>query len=204
MIGAAGLCPSAGVTHFSLLLASYCSGVLRGKTAVLEWNGSGDFARILGARDPKHFLLPGNPEKRPGSKKCKSDVTFGGDCSFTIMDIILCAEAGSEELFSCKECCDYTVIDFGVLREEIRKEWLRCDRHVLLGSLSEWQISSLAGYLAGGMPPEGTEIFVTFGEEEKRRMTERVFGIPLRRIPFSPDAFTVNADVLEAFRAFLS
>ena len=195
-----------GVTHFSFLLGTYCSGVLRGKTSVLEWNGSGDFERILRTRIPGiHRTGKNGKDGRSFSQKnSPAPVTIPAKKPFNIMELDIWADAGTEELFFCKENCDYAVIDFGAFREEIRGEWLRCDRRFLVGSLSEWQTASLAELLAGGNMPAGTEYFITFGEEEKREMAERIFGCPLRRIPLTGNAFTVNADVLAAFRTFLS
>ena len=45
-IGIAGSGPSVGVTHFSLMMAAYLSGVLCRRTAVLEQNESGSFAQL--------------------------------------------------------------------------------------------------------------------------------------------------------------
>ena len=47
MIGVAGSSPGVGVTHFSIMIASYLSGVLGKRTALLEENKSGDFARLF-------------------------------------------------------------------------------------------------------------------------------------------------------------
>ena len=42
----AGSSPGVGVTHFTVLLGNYMTGVMGRKTAVLEWNTSGAFGEI--------------------------------------------------------------------------------------------------------------------------------------------------------------
>ena len=76
MVGVAGSSRGVGTTHFSIMTAAYLSGVLGKKTALLERNDSGDFARI-----EEVF------ETHPVLKK--------NGCSFNILEISFIKGAGS-------------------------------------------------------------------------------------------------------------
>ncbi len=119
VIGIAGSGASVGVTHTAVLTANYCTGVLNRKTAVLEWNESGDFGRL----------------ERILSKKAVTDPRAG---SFNIMGASYFKRAGRDELVRCTvNGFNAIVIDFGTFRSEIQDEFLRCDRRFLIGSVSE-------------------------------------------------------------------
>ena len=178
MIGVAGSGHSVGVTHFSVSLAAYLSGVLCRRTALLEWNDSGDFARV--------------------EQVCaKKMVTDYGDNSFNISDIFCFKKAGRRQAVSCLESgFDAIVIDFGVFRPGIRDDFFLCGRRFLVGSVSEWQLPGLADFVE-------KQYFSAFGDQEALNLTERFLGIQIRKIPISEQAFVVTGDSLVFMEGFL-
>lgn len=185
-IGIAGSGPSVGVTHFAFLTAAYLTGVLNSRTAVLEWNDSGDFARMEAVRS-------------------KKTVTDPAGKSFNSLGIFYYKKAGREELLACSgHEFDTVVIDFGMLRDENRDEFLRCGRRFLVGSASQWQLPALAGLVSeGGNHIDGCEYFSVFGDEETLKMAEHFLGIRIRQIPLSRNAFVITGETLAFFGRFL-
>jgi hypothetical protein len=186
MIGVAGSGHSVGVTHFSVSLAAYLSGVLCRRTALLEWNDSGDFARV--------------------EQVCaKKMVTDYGDNSFNISDIFCFKKAGRRQAVSCLESgFDAIVIDFGVFRPGIRDDFFLCGRRFLVGSVSEWQLPGLADFVEKqGARRHRCEYFSAFGDQEALNLTERFLGIQIRKIPISEQAFVVTGDSLVFMEGFL-
>ena len=186
LIGIAGSGRSVGTTHFAILTANYLAGVLRQKTAVLEWNKSGDFARME-------------------TVWAKKTVIFPQGKTFNVLGISYYKEAGKEELLDCSNRgFDVVVLDFGAYREEIRDEYLRCGRKFLVGSASGWQFAELTGLLSeSGIRQKGWEYFFSFGSRETIKMTERYLKVPFRRIPLSPDAFSITGEHLAFYGKFL-
>ena len=124
MIGVAGSSPGVGVTHFSIMIASYLSGVLGKRTALLEENKSGDFARIFEILSERSVL---KQEK--------------GSCS--VLEISFMKEAGPETFSDLANSeFDTVVIDFGHDFEAVRTKFQLCQRKFLVGSLAEWKIHS--------------------------------------------------------------
>ena len=186
MIGVAGSGRSVGVTHFAVLTANYLYGVLGQKTAVLEWNESGDFARME-------------------TVWAKKTVTFSKEKTFNVMGISYYKEAGKEELLDCtSRGFDAVVLDFGIYREAILEEFLRCGRKFLVGSASSWQLAGLTGLLSeNGNRQKGWEYFISFGSREMIEMTERYLKVPFRQIPLSQDAFSISGEHLAFYGKFL-
>lgn len=185
-IGIAGSGPSVGVTHFSILTAGYLAGVLKKKTAVLEWNGSGDFSLLEEVRAEKTVT---NREQK----------------TFNILGISFYKEAGAASLIDCgDQKFDAAVVDFGRYQESIREEFLRCDRRFLVCSASDWQLPQASALIVEEAGRRNRwEYFSAFGGEEALRMMERYLGIRIRRIPFSRDAFVINSDLMVFFGRFL-
>ena len=185
-IGIAGCGPSVGVTHFSIMTACYAVSVLRRRTALLEWNQSGDFARLQEVYGKKNVM----------------DSTGK---TFNILDIYFFREAGREQLRECleRDFC-MVIIDFGVFREDIRDDFLQCDRRFLVCSASEWQLPGFAAFLSGNKE-QGCryEYFSAFGKRENTGMAERFLKVSIRQIPLSLDAFVITGESLSFFGKFL-
>ena len=172
-----------GVTHFCVLLANYYSSVCREKTALLEWNSHFDFTRI------ETLCI-----KKKSIKK-----------SFEIYDIDFYKDADAQILLYCMDQhYDKVIIDFGVINKQIEIEFLRCSSKYLIGSLSEWQFYAFWDFVREHqLMKESWKYLFTFGSEETRRELERKIKMPLIRIPFSVDAFTIHYKLMLWFQQLL-
>lgn len=175
--------PCAGATHFTVLLANYLAGVLRKKTAVLEWNGHGDLTEM------EAFCMGRRSERK----------------EYHVLDVLYVKNAGLEELVSCiNRRYDRIIIDFGDSFSRNRTEFLRCDRRIVLLALSEWQMARCLEFtvLTAGERDKGWEYYTVFGSEETRLEIKRKLGLAVQRVPFSVDAFTVTREIMAFFKYF--
>ncbi len=177
LIGVTGAGRGTGTTHLSLLGANYLAGCCGRRTALLEWNGHGDLAALgeaLLGRNRSRENSPGEP--------------------YRLLDVDYYQRGGPELLSDCMAgSYEDIIMDLGELREEIRREWLRCDVIILTASLTEWKVQAFLEFLAGEKRLDSRWIYTAaFGSEDTRSAVERQFRISLRRIPFLPDAFRID------------
>ena len=178
--GAAGAGRAAGTTHFTVLLAAYLSDVRHRGTTVLEWNDSGDFAKIYAVHADTHGRKP--PPER-----------------FHLLSAEYVPAADRRALLDCRERGrDAVVIDFGVYREGIEEEFLRCDRRFIIGGTGDWQVGDLASFAAVRRKVRA-EYLAAFGGETQRRLVERILGIRVHRIPWSPETGRITGELLRFF-----
>ena len=118
--------PGVGVTHFTVLLGNYMTGVMGRKTAVLEWNTSelsGKYRKFirqeLSQTDKIRRLLP--------------------------MESLYYKNAGRKELLECQLRFDTVILDFGTYNGKVEEELLRCDRKFFSGFLQRVETESLFG-----------------------------------------------------------
>lgn len=172
-----------GVTHFAVLLANYLAGVPGHKTALLEWNPHRDLARM-------EAVCMG---KRSDRKE------------FRVLDVLYVKDAGMEELVSCmNRQYERIIIDFGDSFCKNRTEFLRCDRKIVLLSFCEWQMERCLEFAAEAAmePKESWEFYAVFGSEESRMEVRKKLGLPVQKVPFSADAFTITREILKFMRHF--
>lgn len=178
-IGIIGTGPCVGTTHFCIMLANYFAGVRRKKTAVIEWNQSGDFSALQKICIGKRMM------KKP----------------FRVLEVSYFTCVSKEEAAWCfSQDFDKIVIDFGW--DKSRKlDLLRCERKAVITSLSEWQLQRGLDFFADREEKRDKSwgYYAVFGSEEARRELMNTFKIALQRIPFSEDAFAVTGEILSFF-----
>ncbi len=182
IIGIIGTGRGVGVTHFTVMTAGYLGGVLRKRCAVLEWNSHGDFRKMR--------------------KLCaKEQFQAGG---FRILEADYYERAGINTLLLCKKSgYQAVIVDYGTVREGNLKEFLRCDRQFVLGSLSEWQMETFLEFERKGKKAEKSwKTLVSFGSEEARKNAEKRLNIPISRIPVSVDVFAVTGEIIGFYQKF--
>lgn len=159
----------------------------RRKTAVLEWNDSGDFERIQEIYSRKSVT------NHPGQ-------------TFTICGVCYCKKAGRKELTECElRGYDAVVLDFGVFEARVEDDFMRCDRRFFLGSFSEWQLCAFSEPARVKLiTGSGCECFAAFGSENAADMVRRVLNVRVERIPWLPDAFTITGEAMAFFGRFLT
>lgn len=176
-IGIVGAGANTGVTHLAILTANYMTGVCRLKTAVLEWNRHGDFEHM-------EQICVGR------ISACKP---------FNVLDVDYYKDAGTEELLLCARCrYDKIIIDFGG-SWQCRTEFLRCNKKIVLGSLSEWQLKrylELMEEIRCEADYKSWIYGITFGSEETRLELEKRLSLTLTRVPLSVDSFQVNYETI--------
>ncbi|MGC6176580.1 hypothetical protein [Lacrimispora sp. 38-1] len=179
LIGIIGTGRGTGVTHFAVMTAGYLSGVMRIRCAVLEWN-SHESIHAMGA-------VCG------GEKK--------GENSFRVLETDYFAKAGIDTLLLCKKSgYQAVIVDYGTAEEGNLGEFFRCGRQLVIGSLSEWQISEFLEFEKREIKAERSwESLVSFGSEEARKSLEKRLKVPVRRIPFSTDPFSVTAEIISFY-----
>lgn len=170
-----------GVTHYCILMANYLAGVLRKRVAVLEWNNHDDFERM------EQFCMKKTDNQKP----------------FELLEVHYYKSAGEEELVRCMELnYDKIIIDFGTSVGIGRMEYLRCDKKAVLMALSEWQIDACLEFAlwVDDKQRKNWGYFTVFGSEESRREIVKKLKIPLKRIPYSEDAFAVTGELMAYFK----
>lgn len=188
LIGIAGICPGCGTTHLAILTANCLASWMQRRAALIDWSGHGDFAAI-------EALMASGREKN-GKTSARG---------YSLLDVDYYREGTPGILAACMEGpYDDVVIDFGQLQSGIREDWLRCGTKILTASLSEWKLGVFLEFLEREMRPGSGWIYAAaFGSEDTRKRMERRFGISLKRIPLSVDAFSVDSRVKDWLEGIL-
>lgn len=187
-IGVIGAGRSTGVTHLSVWMANYLTGVRRERTAVVEWNRHGDFARLGRACGAAKAAKP------------EQEADF-----FRVLDAEYFPDAGPEELAQCLNG-DYRriIVDYGESTSEQRLECARCDRKIVVGALSEWQAGAFLDEVKKKAERDQSWSYAAaFGSEEARKQLEKTFRVDCLRIPSSVDAFAVTRADMGFFERLL-
>ena len=186
MVGIAGSSRGVGTTHFSIMTAAYLSGVLGKRTALLERNDSGDFARMEEVLEA-HSVLKNNGR------------------SFNILEISFIKGTGAHAFSDLANSdFDTVVVDFGNNFDAARPEFLLCQRKFLVGSLAEWKLAAFLELIEGKKRSEGFwEYFACSGSRELETELKRYPGIVIRRIPRTEDALSVTGEAMDFFGKFL-
>lgn len=173
------------MTHLCVMMGNYLVSACGRKTAVLEWKGQENFAKI---------------EQACTGRKNKVQ-------PFHLLGAAYYGKADETVLTACINL-DYQhiIIDFGCIKEENRTEFSRCDRKLLVVSFSEWQMEAFWGFVQEGEAAgkKGWLYLAAFGSEETRREIIRRLKIPIERIPLSVDAFTVTRELMDWFERILT
>lgn len=187
-MGIIGAGRGVGVTHLSVWMANYLTGVRRERTAVLEWNEHGDFARM------REFCC--------GVEKC--EIVRKADC-FKVLDAEYYANAGAAELAACmNEDYRRIIVDYGEITGGNILECARCDRKVIVGALSEWQAKAfLEEAKKAAKRDQSWSYTAAFGSEEARRELMKKLRLVCLRIPASVDAFAVTRGDMRFFADLL-
>ncbi len=184
IIGIVGTGRTVGVTHLCILMANYIHSGCGKKTAVLEWNGHGDFARFGNVCTAAGRLV---------------------EC-YRIQGVDFYQRSSSRTLARCiQDGYERILIDFGSLQEQDDGELLRCHRVYLLLSFSEWQdgVFEDCGAWQERAVKEGWRCLASFGSEESRLRWNKRHKPAVYRVPFSADAFTVTREAMDWMKQML-
>ena len=156
----------------TIWLANLLCSVYGKRVAVLEWNIHGDFVNM--------------------EKVCTGKVTK--QKPFQVLNVDYYKAAGIGEWELCMQLpYEHILVDYGEADQKVLYECGRCEKRILLGSLTEWQQDAFLVQLQEEKERKrGLSFAVIFGSEETRENIERKFRIPLKRLPVSVDAFTIT------------
>lgn len=178
------------MTHLSVWTANYLAGVHRKRVAVLEWNRHGDFAAM-----GKFCAMPQSGERHDTDR----------NKAFRVLDVDYYAAADAETLASCLNGnYEYIIVDYGEMTGASVCECARCDRKIIVGSLSEWRADAFLEAVGTRLErDESWRCAAAFGSEETRRKLEKTFRMECLRIPASEDAFAVTRTDMVFFEKLL-
>lgn len=176
------------MTHLCILTANYLASSLQRRTAVIEWSGRDGFA-ALGR------MMKGRTDNQAESAQYV----------YRILGVTYYRQGSPRVLARCMDgTYDDIVIDYGEMRSSIRSEWLRCTVKIMTAALSEWKLEAFLELLTGDEDCRTGWIYTAaFGSEDTRKEIERQFRIPLKRVPLSVDAFSVDYRAMEWFEGIL-
>lgn len=188
MIGVIGAGRKTGVTHLCVLMANYLTSARQRRTAVIQWNGHGDFERM--------------------EKICVGREAAAGEKEENVFKALGVAYYKQGEACVLAGCMngpyDDVIIDFGESTPGAQDEWLHCQVKFALVALSEWQLEDTAGMMGQwGHRSKGWTYLTAFGSEWTRREVERQCGVTVLRIPFSADAFQIDRSTMRWFEGIL-
>lgn len=182
-----GLGNGVGVTHLCIMMANYRTSILRQKTAVLEWKAG----RVnINGISSMEAICTGKT----------------GSIPYRVLEVDYYPAAGGEELSGCVNK-DYQkiILDFGNWRDECRTEFLRCNKKIIVMSLSEWQIDAFWEFYRreGEAKMKSLLCLTAFGSEESRKEINKRLKLSIGRIPFSADAFAITGEQMPWFARLL-
>lgn len=190
-----------GTSHLAISMANYLAGVKRKKVALLEWNDHNDFSAleklIRADRKKKSRQTEGN---QAGSAQ-----RWNSGNMFQIMEVDYYKMADPAVLSFCLEqSYHYIIMDYGEATGSSLCECARCDKKVLVGSLSEWKAEAfLEALKRTGKRDKSWKLAVFSGSEDARREVETLFSCDLQRIPASVDAFCITHVEMSCFETLL-
>ena len=98
----------------------------------------------------------------------------------------------------------YIILDYGEATESSLYECARCDRKILVGSLSEWKVEAFLEILEQTERSDKSwRMAVVAGGEDTRREIEKLFHCRLQRLPASADAFRITREEIPCFEDLL-
>lgn len=180
-----------GVTHFTIALANYCASRLRRSTACLELNQTGAF----------WGLAKLSSDTSPLSQSISHSIISIYDVDYypelSCIDIPEIYNAGYF----------YLLLDFGVLTDETYQEFLRCDKKIVIGSLSPWNIDNYHNFFQKynyrQKQWEGFYYLVLFGEKKDMHSFSGKYHIFMRQIPFLRNPFHIEKEHFNYLQSFL-
>lgn len=186
LFGIAAGSSGVGSTFFSVLLANYQEGVRNKKTAVLEWNDSGDFEQIE-------------------TVYCKKSVLNRHTKTFKLLEVSYVKKAGRKELLECVNLdFEIIVIDFGSNFEKFKEEFLRCDRKIVIGSFCGWKVGAFTKLIINKKREEGKWEFLALpGNKDMMKDFSKTLHISVEQIPKAEDAFIITGEIMAFFEGFL-
>lgn len=187
VIGLIGTHKGAGVTHTSIMLASYLSKSKSYKVAYLE---------MCDEDDIKHLLYAWDDWDEPLEER-----------QFCIYNTTYYRNVREPELIRIlNEEYEYFILDFGTDFNKNKSEFLRCDLKLVIGSLTEWKRQKLFQFIENKKELPGFsnwKYLMVFGQMNDMRIASNELHIKLKSLGFEPDPFLISSKTKELFRKLI-
>lgn len=96
------------------------------------------------------------------------------------------------------------ILDCGEVSENSLYDCARCDRTVVVGSLTEWQLTGFLEFFKRKAKPDiNWKYAAVFGSDEARKQLEKRFCRKILKIPLSVDAFAISRTDMDFFITLL-
>ncbi len=172
-IGIIGTGSGCGTTHLAIALANYLQSGLGKQTAVIEMPGQHDLEHMI--RD----------ECR-GKQELFHVQYFTGIGVGKIPEIL---NSGYEAF----------VLDCGGDYQAAREEFLRCDRKLVMGSISPWKVSAFEHFMRNIIAIENYqqwEFLVLFADRTDRKRIQKRYKMHLTSVPWIENPFYLKKEDL--------
>lgn len=172
-IGMIGIGMGCGTTHLAIALANYLQSVLGRKTAVIELSGQHDLKDML--------------EKEGAGKQKLAGVRY-----FTDLKV-----GNIPEIMNSRY--EAFVFDLGPDYTASREEFLRCDRKIIIGSISPWRVSAYERFLKNVIASENYETWeflVLFANLLDKKKIQKRYGMHMISVPWIENPFYLEKEDL--------
>ncbi len=172
-IGILGIEKGCGATHLTIALANYMQSALGKKTAVMELSGQRELQSLM--------------EKEGGKIQKLLGVSYYTDlCGGSIPDIM-------------NSRYEAVILDLGADYETAREEFLRCDRKIVVGSISPWRVFAYERFLnkiTSTENYEAWEFLVLFANLLDKKALQKRYGMHMLSIPWIENPFYLQQEDL--------
>ncbi len=162
-----------GATHLGIALANYCRSRHHAKTAYLEVNDSHELCGLWDTESQSHFSIYG--------------VDYFSDVALTELSHFYTLDY------------QYLILDFGIPDTAHYQDFLRCDRKLVLGSLSPWKKNCFEEffkvYQPAQQPKENLVYLALFGNRADLFDFSCSHHLPIRAVPFIVNPFQLETNL---------
>lgn len=188
-VGILGSESGVGVTHLAILLGNYLTAKCNQHTAVVELSGKSSFRNIQRVYKSRH--------KPKNIGKC-----------FELYDLAYFYEVSTADLSIIYNLgYDIIVLDFGFDYAKARVEYLKCQKKLVIGSVSDWKKLLFMQKIEMLLKETGGEMFqylALFGEKVECQEWKKLYHIDIRGLPFEPDPYTIHNKNFDFYEKIIS
>lgn len=188
VIGIAGSHKGAGVTHFGIMLTTYLSEWVGKKTVYLEYSPKKSTEYL------RHYIYGDSEEYEDNKPFVINHSTFYSNVK----------EQDAAEILGDRYDC--VVLDLGTDFLRYKNEFLRCDKRIVVSSLTIWKRYELEKFINNTEYLKSSSqwnYLIPFcnGKEVKHAAMElqrKIYGVP-----YEPDPFNISKETLQLFQKML-
>lgn len=172
-IGMIGIGMGCGTTHLTIALANYLQSALGRRTAVIELSGKHDLKDMI---------------RKEGDQRQK----LAGVHYFTDISV-----GNIPEIMNSRY--EVFVLDLGADYTASREEFLRCDRKIVIGSVSPWRVSAYEHFIKNVIASENYETWeflVLFANILDKKKIQKRYGMHMISVPWIENPFYLKKEDL--------